>query len=148
MAPFVKMAMPDDGLERVPDEQDGSTVELLDVVKLLELSRTQKNVIILNNHIPELSNHDKMEIEEIFTKKINNLIGSIIEYANSRNNGGRSSVIEAKRELSCLMQLNLTISYSKEHTPILFSRNINNDDDVQYFIKEAYESESCISYYS
>ena len=62
-------------------------------------------------------------------EKINNLIGSIIEYANSRNNGGRASVIEAKRELSCLMQLNLTISYSKEHTPILFSRNINNDDD-------------------
>ena len=39
MAPFVKMAMPDDGLERVPEEQDGSAVELLDVVKLLELSR-------------------------------------------------------------------------------------------------------------
>jgi hypothetical protein len=117
-----------------------------DFKKTLWFSFKQKNVVILNNHIPELSNHDKMEIEDIFTKKINNLIGSIIEYANSRNNGGRSSILEAKRELSCLMQLNLTISYGKEHTPILVDNGIVNNDGIQKFIKEAYESERCISY--
>ena len=87
-----------------------------------------------------------MEIEIIFSKKINNLIGSIIGYANSRNNGGRSAVVATKRELSCLMQLNLIISYGKEHTPILVDREIDNDDEIQVFIKEAYESERCISY--
>jgi hypothetical protein len=113
------------------------------IKKTLWFSIKQDSVVILNNHILELSNEDKIEIEKTFTTKINNLIGSIIEYANSRDE--RSAVVEAKSELTRLMQLNLTISYSKEYTPILFERNIQNNNDIKHFIEKAYESEGCIS---
>ena len=120
--------------------------EIENIKKTLWFSFKEESVDSLNDRISGLSSHDKMKIEEFFSKKINNLIGSIIGYANSRNNGGRSAVVATKRELSCLMQLNLTISYGTEHMPILVDSGIVNNDGIQKFIKEAYESERCISY--
>lgn len=106
-----------------------------------------EDIQFVNDNLQELTIEDKSEVEKIYTRKINNLVGSIIEYANTRN-GGRNAVVEAKNELARLMQLNLTIFYSKENTPNLFDRNIKNNDDIQSFIKNAYESDKCIAYYA
>ena len=125
----------------------------MNIIKVENIKRTLwfsiklEDVKYVNDSLQELNDEDKIEIKKIYTRKINNLVESIVEYANTRN-GGRYAVVDAKGELSRLMKLDIDIDYSEENTPVLCERGIIDNDGINNFIDKAYESDKSIAYYS
>ena len=126
-------------------ETNRSLIE--NINRTLWFSIKLEDIKYVNDSLQELNDEDKTEVEKIYTRKINNLVASIVEYANT-SLGGRSAVVDTKGELSRLMKLNIDINYSEENTPVLYERGIIDNDGINNFIDKAYESDKSIAYYS
>ena len=126
-------------------ETNRSLIE--NINRTLWFSIKLEDIKYVNDSLQELNDEDKTEVEKIYTRKINNLVASIVEYANT-SLGGRSAVVDTKGELSRLMKLDIDINYSEENTPVLYERGIIDNDGINNFIDKAYESDKSIAYYS
>tara|TARA_B110000037_G_C17071306_1_gene485982 strand:- start:743 stop:1123 length:381 start_codon:yes stop_codon:yes gene_type:complete len=123
-------------------ETNRSLIE--NINRTLWFSIKLEDIKYVNDSLQELNDEDKIDIKIVYSRKINNIMASIIEYANTRN-GGRTVVVHAKRELSRLMKLDIDIDYS---VPVLYERGIIDNDGINNFIDNAYESDKSIAYYS
>ena len=123
-------------------ETNRSLIE--NINRTLWFSIKLEDIKYVNDSLQELNDEDKTEVEKIYTRKINNLVASIVEYANT-SLGGRSAVVDTKGELSRLMKLDIDIDYS---APVLYERGIIDNDGINNFIDKAYESDKSIAYYS
>ena len=123
-------------------ETNRSLIE--NINRTLWFSIKLEDIKYVNDSLQELNDEDKIDIKIVYSRKINNIMASIIEYANTRN-GGRTVVVHAKRELSRLMKLDIDIDYS---VPVLYERGIIDNDGINNFIDKAYESDKSIAYYS
>ena len=123
-------------------ETNRSLIE--NINRTLWFSIKLEDIKYVNDSLQELNDEDKIDIKIVYSRKINNVMASIIEYANTRN-GGRTVVVHAKGELSRLMKLDIDIDYS---VPVLYERGIIDNDGINNFIDNAYESDKSIAYYS